>query len=129
MIASKLIVGGVLLMTLYIAVHDHDASWLEASALCVLVGGGYLASMQSYRLELDDSELRLASVYGRTVISLSKVVRVRISHLASQAPFAITFDVQHGLPVTWRVHLFGENLKPILAALSARYDVVDQRGR
>ena len=125
MLASKVIIAAVIVMTLYFGFRD-DPSWFQGAALLALIGGGYIASMHTYRIELDDRAVQIRSVYGRTRIELSEVKQVTVSHLASSAPFALTFHRTHGAPITWKVVLFGKGSAVLIAALGQRFHIDDE---
>jgi hypothetical protein len=125
MAGSKVIISAALLLLLYVGIAHQDASVYEGIALGILVGGGYLASMHTYRIKLDDEAVELRSVYGRALVRLSDIERVRVSHLVSSAPFALTFVRRHGPAITWKIALFGRNVEPLLAKLHERFDLTD----
>lgn len=125
MLPSKVLIAAVIVMTLCLGLRN-DPSWFQGTALLVLIGGGYFASMHTYRIELDDRAVQLRSVYGRTRIELTEVKEVSVSHLASSAPFALTFHRTHGPPITWKVVLFGKGATVLLAALGQRFHIGDE---
>jgi hypothetical protein len=126
MLFGKLSFLAALLLLSYVGVSHRDPSVIWGIALVVVAGGAYFASMHTYRLRLDDDEVELRSVYGRTRIRLSDVKEVRTSRLASASPFAVTFVRRHGPPITWKINLFGGNVAPLLTLLDRRFKVIDE---
>jgi hypothetical protein len=125
MLASKLMVGAVVAVALYLGARGGQG-WYGAAALLSVSAGGYFAAVHTYRIALDDQAVEIRSVWGRMRIELADIHEISISHLASSAPFALTFHRKHGPPITWKVGLFGRGADTLLTVLGQRLRVSDE---